>query len=314
MKRAVCIAILCLVVLPWPLLAHPVPFSFLDLYVTEEGLEATLVIHDFDAAHDLGIVPPERLMNPAFAVEAAGSIRSLLGPRFQLVADGRTLAPEWSGPEVLYDRQALKFRLRFPGVKTPGTIRIAANMFPYDPVHQTFVNVYEYGNLTRQVILNRSDSDVEYITGTREGTLAVIARFVPSGIHHILIGPDHLLFLVGLLLVGGKIRKLLLVVTAFTVAHSLTLSLAALEILNPPARVIEPAIALSIVYVGFDNILVRGGARRASMDCIRFRLHSRLWFSRMYCARWGCRRKHSSGRFCRLMLALRSGSYWLLFW
>ena len=54
-------------------------------------------------------------------------------------------------------------------------------------------------------------------------------------------------------------RRLLLVVTAFTIAHSITLSLAALDIFTPPARIIEPAIALSIVYVGFDNLLVKDG-------------------------------------------------------
>jgi hydrogenase/urease accessory protein HupE len=86
-----------------------------------------------------------------------------------------------------------------------------------------------------------------------------VRRFVPSGVHHILIGPDHLLFLVGLLLLGGSIRQLIAVVTAFTVAHSITLSLAALSIVTPPARVVEPAIALSIVYVGADNLMVHGG-------------------------------------------------------
>src|SRR5439155_26747313 len=49
------------------------------------------------------------------------------------------------------------------------------------------------------------------------------------------------------------------VVTSFTIAHSVTLSLAALNILSPPARIIEPAIALSIVYVGADNLLAQGG-------------------------------------------------------
>ena len=79
--------------------------------------------------------------------------------------------------------------------------------------------------------------------------------------HHILIGPDHLLFLVGLLLLGGTIRQLLLVVTAFTIAHSITLSLAALRMVIPPANAIEPAIALSVVYVGADNLLVSAGGR-----------------------------------------------------
>jgi hydrogenase/urease accessory protein HupE len=109
------------------------------------------------------------------------------------------------------------------------------------------------------VILSRLDTEATYVTGSRQGTLAVIRRFVPAGVHHILIGPDHLLFLVGLLLLGGTTRRLMLVVTSFTIAHSVTLTLAALNILNPPARIIEPAIALSIVYVGFDNLLVRGG-------------------------------------------------------
>src|SRR4029078_1069828 len=77
--------------------------------------------------------------------------------------------------------------------------------------------------------------------------------------HHILIGPDHLLFLVGLLLLGGSIRKLALVVTAFTLAHSVTLSVAALNLFSPPPRLVEPLIALSIVYAGVDNLMVRGG-------------------------------------------------------
>jgi hydrogenase/urease accessory protein HupE len=132
-------------------------------------------------------------------------------------------------------------------------------MFPYDPVHQTFVNIYEANDLTSQTILDRNHPTTEYFTGSRQGTIAVIRRFIPSGIHHILIGPDHLLFLIGLLLLGGSLRQLVLMVTSFTIAHSLTLSLAALNILAPPPGIIEPAIALSIVYVGADNLLKREG-------------------------------------------------------
>jgi hypothetical protein len=58
---------------------------------------------------------------------------------------------------------------------------------------------------------------------------------------------------------GGPLRRLFLIVSAFTVAHSITLSLAALNIFSPSARIIEPAIALSIVYVGIDNLMVGGG-------------------------------------------------------
>src|SRR5438876_10223518 len=54
-------------------------------------------------------------------------------------------------------------------------------------------------------------------------------------------------------------RRLAMIVASFTFAHSVTLSLAALNILSPPARIIEPAIALSIVFVGADNLLASGG-------------------------------------------------------
>jgi hydrogenase/urease accessory protein HupE len=141
----------------------------------------------------------------------------------------------------------------------PGSVAVNTVMFPYDPSHQTFVNMYDGETLTSQMILDAQHPHLEYFAGTRQGVLAVVKKFIPAGIHHILIGPDHLLFLVGLLLLGGTVRQLLMVVTSFTVAHSITLSLAALNLVTPPARLIEPAIALSIVYVGADNILAKGG-------------------------------------------------------
>lgn len=82
------------------------------------------------------------------------------------------------------------------------------------------------------------------------------------GIQHILSGYDHLLFLFGLILVGGRLGSLFLVITAFTVAHSLTLGLAALGAWVPSPRFVEPAIALSIAYVGIENWFVRGAEGR----------------------------------------------------
>src|SRR5207237_1866200 len=79
-------------------------------------------------------------------------------------------------------------------------------------------------------------------------------RFLRMGVEHIFTGYDHIAFLIGLLLLGGTLRELVKIVTAFTVAHSVTLALAALEILTPPSRLIEPLIALSILYVGVENI------------------------------------------------------------
>jgi hydrogenase/urease accessory protein HupE len=83
--------------------------------------------------------------------------------------------------------------------------------------------------------------------------------FLKLGIEHILTGYDHLLFLFGLMLVCRNPRSVLAVITCFTVAHSITLALAVLDIVRLPGRIVEPLIAASIAYVGIEN-LVRGDA------------------------------------------------------
>jgi hydrogenase/urease accessory protein HupE len=259
MKR---FALICTILgaLAVPAAAHPVPFSFLDLQLTASGIDASLVVHDFDLAHELHFSPAERFLDPGFLSEHAESIRNLINDRLRLSADEIVLIPQWDSAEVLHDRQSVRFRMHYPKlVAMPRSVKIHAAMFPYDPVHQTFVNIHEDGKLTRQLILDRLKTSAEYVSGSGQTPLMVLRKFIPEGIRHILIGPDHILFLVGLLLLGGKPRRLLLVVTSFTLAHSVTLSLAALDIIVPPARIIEPAIALSIIYVGCDNLLVRKG-------------------------------------------------------
>jgi hydrogenase/urease accessory protein HupE len=242
-----------------PLLAHPAPFSYLDVRLLPQALEITAVVHVLDVAHELN-VDEAILIQPETLAPHAPAIQHLIRGRVGLLADGRGLGEgEWSAPEIVPDRHGLRLLARYPLAEPPGIVTVSALMFPYDPIHQTFVNVYEAADLVSQAILSIDRQQFEHYTGTRQGTLAVIRTFVPSGIHHILIGPDHLLFLFGLLLLGGPIRRLILVVSAFTVAHSITLTLAALGIVTPPESIVEPAIALSIVYVGADNLTVRDG-------------------------------------------------------
>jgi len=250
--------IIATVFLPRAAAAHPVPFTYLDLRLTPDAIEGTLVAHIFDLGHDLNIDPAQRLLDPAIAALQARAIANLFAGRLTVAADGVTLTPQWSSAQVVADRSSVKLALRYALTKTPGTVTITASMFPYDPQHQTFLNLYEGSALT-QAILDAGRTRFEYFAGTRQGTIAVVRRFLPAGITHILVGPDHLLFLVGLLLLGGTTRQLIMLVTSFTVAHSITMSLAALNVISPPARLIEPAIALSIVYVGADNLLIRDG-------------------------------------------------------
>ncbi len=89
--------------------------------------------------------------------------------------------------------------------------------------------------------------------------------FVPlfkMGIEHILTGYDHLMFLFGLVLIGGRKRSLIALVTAFTIAHSISLALATLGVFSPSPVFIEPAIALSIAYVGLENFFVKNAEKR----------------------------------------------------
>jgi len=84
--------------------------------------------------------------------------------------------------------------------------------------------------------------------------LQVIAEFVPLGFLHILPrGLDHILFILGLFLFSRKLRPLLLQITMFTLAHTVTLGLATSGYIELSSRIVEPLIALSISYVGFEN-------------------------------------------------------------
>lgn len=255
---------LLIILLGWlaaPLLAHPAPYSYLDLRLSQRQLEGTLTVHVIDLAHDLNVTPPATLLDATQAEAKREAILNLLRARLRLTADGQALEMELLRVEPLSDRDALALYLRFPMKATPGVLGLQCLLFPYDTQHQTFLNIYENEVLTHQEIFDKNRTTFEYFTGGRQGTLAVVKKFLASGIYHIFIGPDHILFIVGLLLLGGSLMRLLTIVTAFTLAHSITLTLAALDIANPPARLIEPAIALSIVYVGIDNLMVGKAGR-----------------------------------------------------
>jgi hypothetical protein len=86
---------------------------------------------------------------------------------------------------------------------------------------------------------------------------------VALGIGHILTGYDHLVFLLGLILLGGRLGDVVRIVTGFTIAHSLTLALAVFGVARPPRGAIEALIGLSIALVATENLWLAGGRRRA---------------------------------------------------
>ncbi len=102
-------------------------------------------------------------------------------------------------------------------------------------------------------------SSPSFTVPVRAGPLTVLSAYIGLGIEHILFGVDHLLFVLCLLLLVRGIRNLLATVTAFTLAHSITLAAATLGVIQVPAAPVEATIALSIVFLATE--LVRGDAR-----------------------------------------------------
>jgi hydrogenase/urease accessory protein HupE len=87
---------------------------------------------------------------------------------------------------------------------------------------------------------------------------AISSSYVALGVHHILTGHDHLAFVLGLVLLVAGLGALVRTVTAFTVAHSVTLSLGALEVLRLLAAAVEAVIALSILFLALELVRPRG--------------------------------------------------------
>lgn len=95
--------------------------------------------------------------------------------------------------------------------------------------------------------------DREAVAAAVPGAAATVLRFVPEGARHALGGADHLAFLLALLLAAARLRHLLVVVTGFTIGHSVTLALAATGLVRPHAGAVEALVGLSIVLASLDG-------------------------------------------------------------
>ena len=161
--------------------------------------------------------------------------------------------------------------LRFSGhcAQTGPTLTIDYRLFhDVDPQHRGLLNYVEAGT-SRSVVFS-VETPERVVGGDSGGPLAQFATYLHEGVWHIWLGFDHILFLLSLLLpavlvrrggrwqAGGSFRSAFVevakVVTAFTVAHSITLSLAALGVVALPSRWVESAIALSVVLAALNNL------------------------------------------------------------
>jgi hydrogenase/urease accessory protein HupE len=132
------------------------------------------------------------------------------------------------------------------------------------PGHRQFLSIQgSNGNVLAERLLSaNSDSVTIQMDPVNSKPEAVVrnnsfADFLVMGVKHIWTGYDHLLFLFGLLIVTRNFASSVKVITCFTIAHSITLAVATLSLVQISSRIVEPLIAASIIYVGIEN-LIRG--------------------------------------------------------
>lgn len=124
------------------------------------------------------------------------------------------------------------------------------------------VATIENGGKTDEFVFTNTSRHLSMTAGVELPFWTAAGQFIVMGIEHILTGYDHLSFLLALIILGGSFKNTLKIVTSFTVAHSITLILASLEIISLPSRLVESVIAASILYVAVENQFVKSTAHR----------------------------------------------------
>ena len=143
-------------------------------------------------------------------------------------------------------------------------------LFDVDPTHRGLVQWIAPGAAGAQALVFGTDNARQDLALQGPSALETLRQYVVEGVWHIWIGFDHILFLLSLLLPAVLVRRgrqwepapslkaslveVLKVVTAFTLAHSITLSLAALQVISLPSRVVESTIAASVVVAALNNL------------------------------------------------------------
>jgi hydrogenase/urease accessory protein HupE len=258
--------------------AHPEGFSGLHLRVQGDSATAVLTLHTRDMSNWF---PPGKF--PDYVTDVSAALAKSPDQLLELRADANVVEPgavRVSSPEVGMiqvevnyaigaGRAALevwsKHLARLPRGHQQLFFAIDVRRGPTGHAVETTLLEEtlstDNDSVTIELPLSPTDAGHPATTTTTPAPPTAPATrrisFFALGVEHIVTGYDHLLFLAALLLVCHNFREAAGVITFFTLAHSITLSLAALNIVRLPAQIVEPAIAASIVYVGLENIFGR---------------------------------------------------------
>jgi hypothetical protein len=199
----------------------------------------------------------------------------------KVFADGRRLAGAVTDVDSSQNN-SIVYEFEFPTTSTPGKLRVEEDVLnevefaPGNPWEATYVvTTAQRGQTLQQgLLLSRTQPlEIDCRPKSAEARPTVnkthlVFQYIRYGIGHILTGYDHLLFVCALVLTAVTLLDLIKVITAFTVAHTITLILSVLNIVRLPSHIVEPMIAGSIVFVALTNIIspkkARGNLRIAT--------------------------------------------------
>jgi hydrogenase/urease accessory protein HupE len=190
-------------------------------------------------------------VDPALVAASAAAITAYVTAHIALTgADGRACVPGTAA--LMPDGDGVIFRNRFSCRDVGGDIVYRSTvMTDTDPAARQVVLIGE-GDNAPQALLDAVNTSVT-LSAPAPSLLSTLERYLLTGIEHIFLGYDHIAFLIAVVLWARRLVPVIKIVTAFTIAHSITLSLAALDIVVIPSTIVEPAIAASIVYVAMEN-------------------------------------------------------------
>lgn len=195
----------------------------------------------------------------------AGTIDAYLAARFQVLDDGVACAPQGPVrrlPSTDPSQLARRWTVVCPG---PGTLTLRVNAF-FDSapahLHLARVRVGDAPPREHVVVLANRLAPITLAgpaDAAGEAAQSGLVDFVRLGVEHIVSGADHLVFLAALLLLARSLRQIAVVVSGFTLAHSVTLVLGVLGLVHPARAAVEALIGLSIVVVALENFAATAG-------------------------------------------------------
>lgn len=179
--------------------------------------------------------------------------------RLKVFLDSKPLAPQTGLAKVSLDTTADQVVWQYKLKSAPKSMGVEQPLFPESADASTAISVTKDGLAGLGAVVTPSQPTWGKLG--KEAAAPSLASFYTLGIQHILSGLDHILFILALLLGSTDRRTLLRSVTAFTIAHSISLTLATLGIVNLSSRLVEPLIALSITIVGIENTFRKSEAK-----------------------------------------------------